>query len=240
MKVELESGYVLHTRPWRDNSLLAEYFSRDRGRVAFIARGAKSGKSRGGTVAALLQPFTPLQCSWSGRSQLKTLTGCESLGPALRLRGTRLYSGMYMNELLARLLHHDDAHRKLFDHYAAALALLVADDGNEEIPPRQFEMVLLEELGYGFELRCDGLTGEAVEEGAWYQFDAEHGLVLCRAAAGERLQRYRGEDLLRINQGDYGGTARLSAKRLMRQALASHLGDKPLNSRELFRNMSDS
>lgn len=238
MKAELQSGYVLHTRAWRDSSLLVEYFSREMGRVSFVARGAKSRKSRGGAGAALLQPFTPLQCSWSGRSQLKTLTGCESLGPALPLRERRLYSALYMNELLARLLHHEDPHQNLFDHYAAVLSLLAGDQG-EEIPLRRFELVLLAELGYGFDLTSDGLSGEAVAEEAWYRFDGEHGMVRSEDGADDRQPRYRGADLCQISRGDFSGTARLCAKRLMRQALAAHLGDRPLRSRELFRRLDD-
>jgi DNA repair protein RecO (recombination protein O) len=237
MKADLQSGYVLHTRAWLDNSLLVEYFSRDLGRVSFVARGAKSRKTRGGAGAALLQPFTPLQCSWSGRSQLKTLTAFESLGPALPLQGRRLYSGLYMNELLTRLLHHEDPHRNLFDHYAAVLSLLAEDQG-EEIPLRRFELILLAELGYGFDLTSDGLSGEAVSEEAWYHYHDEHGLVLAGNVTGDRLPRYRGADLCRISRGDFSGTARQCAKRLMRQALAAHLGDRPLKSRELFHTIS--
>jgi DNA repair protein RecO (recombination protein O) len=236
VRASLESGYVLHLRPWRESSLLVEFFSRTQGRVALIARGAKSARARGGSAAALLQPFTPLQCSWSGRSQLRTLTGCESLGPALRLPGRRLYSGLYMNELLVRLLHHDDPHQKLFDHYAAVLSMLSAEaDSSEEIPLRRFELVLLEELGYGFALDSDGLSGEALEPQAWYHYHEEYGLVQATEAASRKLPRFLGEDLLALSQGDFSGAARLCAKRLMRQALAVQLGDKPLHSRDLFR-----
>lgn len=236
MRASLEPGFVLHTRPWRDNSLIVEYFSRELGRVSLVARGAKSRKSRGGTHAALLQPFTPLQCCWSGRSQLRTLTACEALGPALSLRGRRVYSGLYMNELLVRLLHHEDPHRKLFDYYAAALELIAAaEDDGEEVPLRRFELVLLEELGYGFDLSCDGLSGAALAEESWYHFNEDHGLVEAGQQAGDRLPRYSGADLASISRGDFSGSARLCAKRLLRQALAAHLGDKPLNSRDLFR-----
>ena len=234
MRASLESGYVLHTRPWRDSSLLVEFFSREQGRVALLARGAKSRKTRGGSIAALLQPFTPLQCSWSGRSQLRTLTGCESLGPALSLGQRRLYSGLYMNELLMRLLQPEDPHRKLFDHYAAILSLLAEGD-DEEIPLRRFELVLLEELGYGFDLASDGLSGNAVAEEAWYHYHEEHGLIEASISVGERLPRYRGADLVSLARGDFSGSARQCAKRLMRQALAAHLGDRPLKSRDLFR-----
>lgn len=237
--MELQAGYVLHTRAWRDNSLLVEFFSREQGRIAMVAKGAKSRKQHGGSGAALLQPFTPLRCSWSGRTSLRNLTACETLGPALNLKGRRLYSGLYLNELLTRLLHHDDPHQKLFDHYAAALALLAAeeqgDDGaGEEIPLRRFELVLLEELGYGFDLGTDSLHGEALDEDAWYHYHEGHGLVRAGIDSLERMPRYLGADLVRIARGDFSGGARQCAKRLMRQVLNAHLGNEPLKSRELF------
>ena len=238
MRVSLQAGYVLHTRPWRDTSLLVEYFSREQGRVSLVAKGAKSRKHRGGSPAALLQPFTPLQCSWSGRSQLRTLTDCESLGPALVLPGRRLYSGLYMNEVLARLLHHDDPHGKLFDHYAAVLVLL-AEGEDEEVPLRQFELVLLEELGYGFDLACDGQSGAPLDGEGWYHFHEEHGLVRAPDQGMDRLPRYLGADLLQVAAGDFTAGARRCAKRLMRQALTAYLGDRPLKSRELFRQLEE-
>jgi DNA repair protein RecO (recombination protein O) len=234
VKVELQSGYVLHTRPWRDSSLIVEYFSRDQGRLPLVARGAKSRKQRGGSAAALLQPFTPLQVSWSGRGSLKTLTGCEALGPALSLTGRILYSGLYLNELLTRLLQHEDPHHRLFNHYAVTLTRL-AEEEDEELPLRRFELVLLEELGYGFDLSCDGISGQAIAEDAWYHYNDQHGLIMAPDTGGERLPRFLGSDLARISRGDFSGSARLCAKRLLRQALTSHLGERPLMSRELFR-----
>lgn len=236
MRATLEPGYVIHTRPWRDSSLLVEYFSREHGRVSIVARGAKGRRTRGGSTAALLQPFTPLQCSWGGRAQLKNLSGCEALAPALPLTGARIYSGLYMNELLMRLLHHEDPHQALFDHYAAVLAFLAQGEGEStEIALRRFELVLLEELGYGFDLASDGLSGERLVEEGWYHYQEEHGLVAAPASAADRLPRYRGADLLSISRGEFEGGARQCAKRLMRQVLAAHLGERPLKSRELFR-----
>ena len=220
MRASLESGRIEIDRRLEDAVL------------ALLAH--RRRKTRGGSTAALLQPFTPVQCSWSGRSQLRTLTACEPLGPALRLSQRRIYSGLYMNELLMRLLQPEDPHRKLFDHYAAILSML-AEEEDEEIPLRRFELVLLEELGYGFDLASDGLSGDAVAEESWYHYHEEHGLVQASRDAHDRLPSYRGADLVSLARGDFSGTARQCAKRLMRQALSAHLGDRPLKSRDLFR-----
>lgn len=218
---------------------MVEYFSRESGRVAIIAKGAKSRKSRGGSGAALLQPFTPLQCSWLGRSELKTLVDCETAGSAQPLAGRALYCGLYLNELLVRLLHHEDPHQVLFDHYAASIARLAVDE-DMELVLRQFELCLLDELGYGFDLSVDGASGQPVSEEQQYHYHEEYGMVPAVGADSstsnhERLPRYLGAQLLDIARGRFDDSARQCAKRLMRQVLALHLGDKPLKSRDLFR-----
>lgn len=236
MRVQLEECRVLHTRPYRDSSLIVELFSRQRGRVAAVARGARGSRSRGGSRASLLQLFRPLLCSWSGRSDLKTLAAVEpapDAAQAAALTGERMYSGLYVNELLVRLLHHEDPHPRLYDYYTEVLARL-GEGAPQDLSLRAFEFRLLEELGYGFDLATDGLSGEPVRAGDWYSFDREHGLVTAGLEVREEIPRYSGTELLQISRGDFDEDARRCAKRLMREALACHLGGKPLKSRELF------
>jgi DNA repair protein RecO (recombination protein O) len=236
MRVSLQQAYVLHTRAYRDSSLLVELFSRDYGRVSMVAKGVKRDgrrKPAGGGQAALLQPFIPLLCSWSGRSALKTSTGCEARGVVHPLRGRRLYCGLYMNELLSRLLHHYDAHEALYDLYQDSLQGL-AVESEVDLVLRRFEFRLLEELGYGFDLTLEGLGGTALREDGWYMFHQEYGLLAAESRPDADMPRFSGADLLALAQGDFNTGARTTAKRLMRQALAAHLGDKPLKSRELF------
>jgi len=99
--MQQEPAYVLHRRPWRETSLMVDVFSLNAGRVTVIARGGNSAKS---PLKAQLQPFQPLLLDWTGRSDLKTLTQADvRSGPTLK-RTLSLYSGLYVNELLQRLL----------------------------------------------------------------------------------------------------------------------------------------
>ncbi|MCX2981840.1 DNA repair protein RecO [Halieaceae bacterium IMCC14734] len=234
MKVVLQPALVLHTRAWRDTSLLVELFTRDHGRVAVVAKGAKrSGKRSGSGMSALLQPFTPILCSWSGRSDLKNLTACESRLAAPRLVGKALYCGLYLNEILARLLQPEDANEVLFTLYEQVLQQL-AQGAELDLCLREFEYRLLIELGYGFELDVDGESGEPIQSGEHYQFHPDYGLTRAAPAGHARASRYGGDDLLRWSAGEFDLPARRCAKRLMREALRQHLGDRPLKSRELF------
>lgn len=229
-RITLQSAYVLHTRPYRDTSLLVEIFSHDYGRLGLVARGVRTGKSR---HANLLQPFTPLLLSWSGQGELATLTGAEAAGAAPRLNGEVLLSGFYLNELLMRLLQRGDAHPALFETYITSLASL-AEQAEQEPILRTFEYRLLQEIGYGLILDHDVMSGEAIDPLAHYHYLPEQGPVYSTGQEQDGII-IQGRTLLAISKGDYSNAeVRQEAKRLMRAALAVHLGDRPLKSRELF------
>ena len=88
-RVHQEPAWVLHHRPFRDSSRILDVFSRDHGRLALVARGSRSAKSR---LKGVLRPFLPLQLSWVIRSDMGTLTGAEMNGPPISLSGDALMS----------------------------------------------------------------------------------------------------------------------------------------------------
>lgn len=233
MRVALQPAFVLHTRPYRDSSRLLEVFTAEHGRISLLARGARR-PARGGSGSALLQPFTPLLLSFSGRGELKALGAIETAGGAIALRGERIYSGLYLNELLVRLLHRHDPHPQLFAAYGRALSELATGDAVEPAL-RRFEFTLLHELGYGFELATDGRSGESVREEDWYHYHPDCGLYAREGVMEAQRPAYAGSDLLAMAEGEFDGRVRLTARRLLRHALAAHLGETPLRSRELFR-----
>jgi len=236
MRIALQPAYVLHSRPYRDTSALLEVFTAEQGRISLVARGARR-RTRGGSSGALLQPFIPLLLSFTGRTELKNLGATESAGPPRMLRGERLFSGLYLNELLVRLLHRHDPHPQLFAAYGAALDALAGSELVDDVL-RQFEFTLLGELGYGFSLDIDGLSGEAVLPGHWYNYHPDWGLVAQGAGVDSTQPAFAGAELLAMASAGFGGQARGTAKRLLRQVLAAHLGEAPLRSRELFRTRS--
>ncbi|MEK7317494.1 MAG: DNA repair protein RecO, partial [Pseudomonadota bacterium] len=99
LRVTNEAGFVLHAHPYRETSLVLDVFTRDHGRVAMVAKGAKRPHS---ALRAVLQHFHPIALSWTGRGEVKTLTKAEYVGGMLPLSGDALLSGFYLNELLLR------------------------------------------------------------------------------------------------------------------------------------------
>jgi DNA repair protein RecO (recombination protein O) len=233
MRVQLQPGFLLHSRPYRDSSQLLEVFTAQYGLLGLVGRRVH-GRARGGSLRALLQPFRPLLLSFAGRGELLTLLSAEAAAPALVLRGERLFSGLYLNELLYRLLQRHDPHPRLFAHYGQALETLTQDAAVDAVL-RGFELRLLDELGYGFDPAQDARTQSRVREEAWYRYSEGQGLVECGADPEVPGGRFQGADLVAIAAGDFSGAAALSAKRLLRQVIAGHLGGRPLHTRELFR-----
>ena len=232
-QVQLAPAYVLHQRPYRETSALLEVFAEDHGRVGLVARGVRTPKSK---LRGDLQALRPLRLSWYSRGELGTLTGVEVDGRVERLQGTALYSAFYLNELLMRLLARQDPHPALYHLYRHSLQRLARD---EEIEPvlRIFEKRLLEEIGYGLLLDHDVQHGEPVDESAWYDYHLESGPVPVANAQAPGFV-FTGSSLLALAREELDTPeVRRDAKRLIRSALHLYLGDKPLNSRELFRVM---
>jgi len=144
-RVAEAQAFLLHSSPWRETSLLLEAYSREHGRVALVAKGAKRPHS---ALRPVLAMFQPLSLSWSGAGEIKTLTRAEWAGTLRMYAGPAMMSGWYMNELLLRLLPREDAHQNLFDAYDEALSSLAAG-ARAAGALRRFEWILLRETGYG-------------------------------------------------------------------------------------------
>lgn len=224
---------MLHRSPYRESSLLVDLFAREHGRLRVVARGVRGGKPQA------LQPFVALEVAWSGSGTLKTLTQVEVAVPTSPLlTGRALYLGLYVNELLVRLLHEYDPHPALHARYRQLLQDL-AGAGDAEPLLRRFELALLADLGYGLTLDRDGHAGLRIEPDVDYVYVADTGLVRRDAVSGDAARhRLSGRHLLAMAAEDYTEAGvRQCAKELLRTALADHLGGRPLRSRELFRKL---
>lgn len=228
-RVLLEPAYLLHHRPWSDTSRILELVTRRHGRITLFAHGARRPKS---PLRGVLQPFTPLLVSWSGRADGGTLTGAEVGGAVTTLPPSQLLSGFYLNELLLRLMPKEDCHERLYDAYAGALLQLGAETGSR--PLRTFERVLLEELGYGLELAREADSGGTLQPDRYYHFEPGRGVLAVRDAAVEP-EAFRGCDVLAVSRGEFAQPQALTAARKIFGAAIAHcLEGRGLASREVM------
>lgn len=188
-RVADEPAYILHQYDWSESSLILEVFTRHRGRVALAAKGVKRHTSN---FRPVLLPLQPLKLNYTlgaeGNAEIHTLKGAEWVGGHVMPQGDALWSGMYLNELLMRLLARDDPYAALFDIYAGVVRVLAGQHGasTDAIEPvlRAFELVLLRELGHLPALDQESTTLSDVAAAVRYTLVAEGGLR--QAAPHER------------------------------------------------------
>lgn len=237
-QIEMQTGWLLHSRPYRDTSLLLDFFTEESGRVSAIARGIRNPKAK---HKALLQPFIPLHLSLTGRGELQNLRQVEARSAALFLRGESLFSAMYVNELIVRLVAGHEKDRALFSAYSSVLKELSAGADIEPLL-RSFELRLLENLGYGLQLSHEADSDEPILAEGWYYLQADGGFVrqlqvkgpVNADSATDNL--YSGAELQNIGRADFSDrNTRRVAKHLLRLVLQQHLSERPLGSRDLFK-----
>lgn len=236
-KVEGQPAYVLHTYPYRETSLIVEAFTRDHGRVALLARGARRPRA---ALRGLLLGFQPLELGWTGKGEVLTLMKAEWQGGLPLLSGQALFCGYYLNELLVHLLPREDAHETLFARYQEMLFRLAAGASNRvsEADLRWFEKSLLQELGYGLTLD-HAEDGSPICADGWYAYEIERGPVAL-AKRGESGLCVSGQTLLDLHGDDFSNSrSRAESKMLMRILLAHYLGGVDLHTRKIFKELQE-
>jgi DNA repair protein RecO (recombination protein O) len=232
-RADHEPGYVLHTYPYKETSLIVEAFTRRHGRVALLARGARRPRS---AMRGMLLSFQPLQLAWSGAGELATLVRADWGGALRPLSGKGLMCGFYVNELVLRLLPREDAHEALFDYYAGAIAALSAGEPLAGVL-RGFEKRLLAELGYAPLLDRDAGSGAPIDPDGRYRYEPDRGPVRAMNGADPTVS---GRTLLDVAADDYTrAETRDEARYLMRALIGQRLHGQVLHTRSVLMELND-
>jgi len=230
MRISLQPAYILHSRPYRESSLLLEAMGREHGRIGLVARGARGARSR---WKNMLQPFRPLLLSWSQRGELGTLTGADQVASPPALAGEPLFCGLYANELMIRFLQRSDPHPGLFDYYQKLLTQLTIGDDLQPLL-RIFEKQLLESAGFGMQLEHEHGSERPISASAWYLYVPESGPIRHERGRGQDEKLVSGSALLALKSGQIEEGNLKELKQLMRRLIRNHLGGKPIASQSLF------
>ena len=240
----MDRGYVLHSYPYRETSLILQAWTEKHGRLGLVAKGARRPKS---ASRAVLVPFQPLALDWFGRGELRTLKTAEPMVAATPLAGEALMSAFYMNELLLKLTTRDDPHERLFAAYDLAITELRALSRSGPAPQaarlepilRRFELRLLQELGYAVQLDREAGTHAPIAAEREYLYIVERGPVA--AAPGEQRAdaiRLRGLTLLDLERGRLEDPTTIAqAKALMRLLINHSLNGQELATRAMVRDL---
>ncbi len=229
MHVALTPAFVLHRKSYRENSALLDVFTRQSGRIRLLAKGVRNKRD---SQSGLLQLYQPLLISWAGRGELYTMTAVESDAPRYLLHAKSALCGLYINELVVKLLPLAEADPALFVAYQSALVGLQQKD-NTEIVLRLFEKRLLTCLGYGLVIDRVASTNMLIDSQSRYSY--QPGLGLIHWQQGQQVRSISGRSLQHLlTERDFDDHSLGEIKHLMRIVIKSCLGDKILQSRQLF------
>ncbi|MCB1583752.1 MAG: DNA repair protein RecO [Xanthomonadales bacterium] len=161
-------AFVLHKRAYKESSELIKLLTKNHGIVDVIAKGSRKPKSK---LNGQLQPFSPIEIVYSGRSELKTLTSAFQQGAVKACAYKNHVSMLYCSELLTLLHLDNEACHELFTAYQTAVMALQNTHAVSLIL-RKFEWQLTQNLGYELSIP------PGVEKNDFLSFDPGHGLLL--------------------------------------------------------------
>lgn len=208
---------ILQRQPLREQEWLLDVFSDSHGRLRLSASSRQTPQ-----LLSLYRGHWAAEQDWP---RVRALEWQENLAAS----GSGLYCGLYLTELLYRLLPQAEAAPDLFQALCETLRG-IAGGGLPDPWLRLFEIRLLNALGYGVNWHTDN-RGQALNPDQSYRFVAREGLVPA-------AQGMTGQDLLNFAAGRADMAAFAAAKQVLRSAI-DNLLDKPLVSRELFQGLTD-
>ena len=223
-----DNCFLLHQRSYGETSIIADVFTQKSGKISLIAKGAKKPKSK---FFGYLVPFQKLKITYSGRSELKTLTSIDrDLASNSNTFSKVSYSLLYINELLMKLLPKDAKHEELFILYDEFLKK-INKNNNLEISLRHFELDLLDMLGYGFDYDSEIDSNEPIEAELSYVFVSERGFRKSNSSS------FKGKDILSIKKRKLEDVPLKYLKEITTKAIGICLEGKDLTSRKIFKSI---
>ncbi len=235
MAVEIkQKAFVLHSRPYRETSLLVTFFTEDKGKLNSIVKGVKSNSKAAKLKNAWLQPFQELNLSWLEKNKAFDLINLRLLEPTnvrFPLFADASICGLYVNELLYRLLFQSVASPVLYKQYQQVLFELAKTKNRQQQAwvLRKFEYNLLVDLGIAINMEFDAVN-KLICADSNYQFVLEVGFIKVE----KHNSQISGKILQDFIEQKYNEDCLPALKYLFRFVLSHYLGNKPINTRNLF------
>lgn len=228
MRNEVLHGYLIHHRKYRDRSHIVHLFTQEYGRIDGILRQMPPPQ------------YQPISLQASGKSELKNFTKLEIVNQPIFFFGDAFFSGFYLNEILLRLspleVEMPQTYAKYGETLVALQQLSTQTDPNTYLKQilRQFEHVLLEELGYGLDFSVDANQAVIAPQQHYY-FQLNDGFMPSAKASRSTMSGQQILTMLSYENGrDFNPEQLQLLTKLYRQVITALLGDRPLKSRQLW------
>lgn len=230
-----DEGILLSARTHGESSAIIDVFTPSKGRHAGVVRGGTSRR-----LAPVLQPGAQLDLTWRARLEEHIGTfvvepmrsrAAASIGDRMALAGLNAVTA-----LLIFCLPEREAHKRLYDRTEQLLDLL----GQGEVWPLAYlnwEMALLEEMGYGLDLSACAVLGAGANDLSYVS--PKSGRAVSRKGAGDWADRLLPLPPCLLGQGPAPDEEVAEGLRVTGHFLTHHvapqLGHKPIpDARQRF------
>ena len=221
----LQKAYVIHSRPYKETSLIVTFLTEKKGKITAVAKGAKRKNSR---LSGNLEPFQSLNIDFRGKSDLKSLVLAEPSEVFEDFCGSEnLYSAFYINELINYLIAQADETVEIFDLYKKCIANLKKNNSIEKTL-RNFELDILSVLGYEINFQSDYDNNEQIINGCNYKYSPQSGFM-------KRKNGYDGKMLNEINKREFSKDSLRACKEINRSTINYYFEELNIKSRIFFK-----
>ena len=221
----LQKAYVIHSRPYKETSLIVTFLTEKKGKISAVAKGAKRKNSR---LSGNLEPFQCLNIDYRGKSDLKSLVLAEPIEVFEDFFGSEnLYSAFYVNELINYLIAQADESMEIFDLYKKCISNLKRNNQIEKIL-RDFELNILSTLGYEINFLSDYDSNEPIMNGLRYKYSPQSGF-------SKSEQGYDGKILNEINERKFSKNSLQACKEINRTTINYYFEELNIKSRIFFK-----
>ena len=221
----LQKAYVIHSRPYKETSLIVTFLTENKGKITAVAKGAKRKNSK---LYGNLEPFQCLNVDYRGKSELKTLILAEPCEVFEDFFGSEnLYSAFYVNELINYLIAQADDSIEIFDVYKNCISNLKKNNPVEEIL-RNFELNILSILGYEINFQSDYVVNQPIINGLIYKYSPQSGF-------SKSDKGYDGKILNEINERRFSKDSLQACKEINRITINYYFEELNIKSRIFFK-----
>ena len=225
MNSNYQKAFVIHSRPYKETSLIVTFLSEKNGKINAVAKGAKRKNSK---LSGNLEPFQCLNIDFRGRSELKTLYLAEPCEVFKDFIGSEnLYSAFYINELINFLLTQSEESAELFGIYKNCISNL-KDEKSIETILRNFELDLLGVLGYEINFSTEYGTNNDLEPEQKYKYSPQSGF--SKSSDG-----FDGKILNEISNRSFSKDALAASKEINRKTIEYYFEELNIKSRVFFK-----
>lgn len=226
-----DEALVLEVKPYKETSALVNFFTRQAGVVRCLVRNVYAKSAASQELRTALQTARLVEILYRPSSGLQTVYRVDLLFSPERIDTKNYVILSYLNELLVKLLPQGAACEELFEPYELIIRNL-AEDSIDEAVLRQFEYVLLHELGFDFDWYSTFDSEEDIKPRSYYELVSDKGF---REVKKDNQVTISGENILSIAGNCYEKPeVQVVAKKIFRRLIQQHLSGRELKSRAMY------